>query len=101
MRLSFRSELPNHTPEEVFDWHERAGALERLTPPWGKAEVLHRAGGIKDGGRVSLRVRRGLASFRWDLKHRGYEYGRAFGEEQVDGPMRSWVHNHSLALQGR
>ena len=98
MRLSFRTELPNHTPKEVFDWHERPGALERLTPPWAKAEVLHRAGGIKDGGRVSLRVRRGLASFRWDLKHRGYEYGRAFGEEQVDGPMRSWVHNHSFAV---
>lgn len=94
MRFTFHTELPGHTPEEVFDWHERPGALERLTPPWGDVEVLHRAGGIKDGGTVSLKVRRGPTSFRWDLRHRDYEYGRQFRDEQVAGPLKSWVHTH-------
>ena len=96
MRYTFRTDLPEHTPEEVFDWHERPGALERLTPPWGDVEVLHRSGGIKDGGKVSLRIRRGPTSFRWDLRHRDYEYGRQFRDEQVSGPMKSWVHTHSF-----
>ena len=65
MRYAFRTDLPDHTPEEVFDWHERPGALERLTPHWGDVEVLHRSGGIKDGGKISLRIRRGPTSFRW------------------------------------
>jgi uncharacterized protein (TIGR01777 family) len=96
MRLTFRTELPDHSPERVFDWHERPGALERLTPPWGDVEVLHRSGGIEDGGLVSLRVKRGPTSFRWDLQHRDYEYGRRFRDEQVNGPLRSWVHTHTF-----
>ena len=96
MRFTYRTELPEHTPEEVFDWHERPGALERLTPPWADVEVLHSSGGIRDGGRVSLRIRRGPATFRWNLRHRDYQYGKQFVDEQVEGPMRSWVHTHSF-----
>ncbi len=94
MHLTYRCELPDHSPEEVFDWHERPGAFERLTPPWGDVEVLERSGGIRDGGTVSLRIKRGPTSFRWDLRHRDYERGRQFRDEQVSGPMKSWVHTH-------
>lgn len=94
MRYTHRTELPDHDPPTVFDWHERPGALERLTPPWGKVEVLHRAGGIKDGGEVTLRVHRGPTSFKWELRHRDYEHGRQFRDEQVSGPLKSWVHTH-------
>ena len=41
MRFNYRTELPGHEPETVFDWHERPGALERLTPPWGEVEVSY------------------------------------------------------------
>lgn len=97
MRFTFRTELPDHDFEDVFDWHERPGALERLTPPWGDIEVLHQSGGIRDGGRVSLRVRHGPKRFRWDLRHRDYVYGKQFRDEQVEGPMTSWLHTHSFA----
>ncbi len=96
MRFTFHTELPAHTPEDVFDWHERRGAFERLTPPWADLEVLHRSGGIRDGGTVSLKIRRGPTSFRWDLRHRDYVYGRQFRDEQVNGPLKSWVHTHSF-----
>lgn len=94
MRFEYRTELPDHAPEAVFDWHERPGALERLTPPWGEVEVLHRSGGIRDGGEVTLRVHRGPASFTWELKHRDYEHGKQFRDEQVSGPLKSWLHTH-------
>lgn len=96
MRLTYNGSLPDHTPEEVFAWHERPGALERLTPPWGKVEVLEREGGIQDGGRVVLRVHQGPASFRWELRHLDYVAGRQFCDEQVHGPLRSWRHTHAF-----
>lgn len=43
--------------DEVYRWHARAGALERLSPPWTHAVVESRSGGIEDeGARVVLRV---------------------------------------------
>ena len=37
-RFTRRSEVP-HPVEEVFAWHERPGALDRLSPPWEVVEV--------------------------------------------------------------
>lgn len=96
MRFSYQTEIPDLSPEEVFDWHERPGALERLTPPWGDVEVVSRSGGIKDGGKISLRIKRGPTAFRWDLIHKEYVHGRQFRDEQVSGPMKSWSHTHSF-----
>jgi len=97
MRFTHSSELPAHSPTDVFDWHERPGALERLTPPWGRVDVLERAGGIKDGGEITIRVHRGPTSFKWRLRHRDYEYARQFCDEQVSGPLKSWLHTHSFS----
>ena len=41
-----------------------------------------------------LRVHEGPASFRWELRHRDFEPGRQFRDEQVSGPLKSWVHTH-------
>jgi len=40
----------------VYAWHTRPGALERLTPPWERVQVLSRTGGLDDGARTVLRV---------------------------------------------
>jgi uncharacterized protein (TIGR01777 family) len=94
MRLTYGTELPQHSVEHVFAWHERPGALERLTPPWGDVTVEKKEGGIQDGARVVLRVRQGPASFSWDLRHRDFERNRQFRDEQVSGPLKSWTHTH-------
>lgn len=100
MRLTYNGEIPDHGPEEVFAWHERPSALERLTPPWARVDVEEREGGIRDGGRVVLRIHQGPASFHWELRHRDYEAGRQFRDEQVHGPLKSWVHTHRFAPAG-
>ena len=97
MRFTYRTELPGHDREAVFDWHERPGALQRLTPPWGEVEVLEGGGSIRDGAEITVRVRRGPTSFTWHLRHSDYEYGRRFRDEQVSGPLKSWVHTHGFA----
>lgn len=100
MRLTYRTHLPGHSVEDVFAWHERPGALERLTPPWADVAVEHRDGGIRDGATVVLRVRQGPTSFRWELRHTGYERNRQFCDEQVSGPFASWRHVHRFSSDG-
>jgi uncharacterized protein len=86
--------------EAVFAWHEAPGALERLTPPWGGVTVLSRDGGIRNGARVSLRVRLGPLPLRWDFEHVDYQPGRSFTDRQVRGPFRSWRHVHRMIPRG-
>lgn len=59
--------------EEVFAWHSRPGAFERLTPPWEKVKVIERTDGIKDGARVVLNTFACLFPQQWVPEHRGYE----------------------------
>jgi uncharacterized protein len=82
----------------VFAWHERPGAFERLTPPWEHAEVVERSGGLEDG-RAVIRVGAPL-SLRWVARHRDYEAGRQFADEQVEGPFTHWRHLHRFDPDG-
>jgi uncharacterized protein (TIGR01777 family) len=86
-------ELPV-SAREAFDWHERPGAFERLTPPWQDVDVIERSGGIRDGARVVLRLRMGPASLRWVVEHRDYEPGVRFRDVQIKGPFARWEHEH-------
>lgn len=83
--------------EEVFAWHERPGALRRLTPPWVDVEVLESEGGIRDGARVVLRIRKGPLDVRWELEHLDFEENRRFRDRQVSGPLAHWVHTHRFS----
>lgn len=85
---------------DVFAWHARHGALERLTPPWDQVEVLERTGGIDDGGSVVLRVSVGPFSLRWTAKHTDYREGEMFRDEQQSGPFARWSHTHLFEPDG-
>ena len=85
--------------EEVYAWHARPGAFERLNPPWDPATVESRAGGIEDeGARVVLRV--GPARQRWVAEHHGAVRGREFHDRQVSGPFALWEHGHRMEPEG-
>jgi uncharacterized protein (TIGR01777 family) len=85
---------------EVFAWHTRPGAMERLTPPWENIQVTDRSGGMSDGGTVTLRFRRGPIPLTWTVKHTAFEPDRMFRDEQVDGPFERWVHTHRFEAEG-
>ena len=93
---SVRLPFPAHT---VFTWHTRPGALERLTPPWERMAVLERSGGIEDGGQVTVKIG-GPFGFRWVARHRDYEAGHQFTDEQIRGPFSHWVHHHLVEPDG-
>lgn len=91
--------------DEVFAWHERTGAVTRLTPP-GMATLLGRpTDGINVGSEVRLRLTHpllaGVAGGRlgvtWVARHTELVPGERFVDEQVSGPFKSWRHEHLFA----
>ena len=87
-------------PVQVFDWHRRSGALERLTPPWERIDVLEKAGSIKEGNRTVLRARMGPLSTKWVAEHVDYVDGVQFKDVQISGPFTRWEHTHRVDPDG-
>lgn len=81
-------------PEEVYAWHARPGAFERLVPPWERVRLLSRTGSIADGDEAQLEMRLGPLPLRWRARHRDHVPGRQFADEQVGGPFARWRHTH-------
>ncbi|MFE5775589.1 TIGR01777 family oxidoreductase [Brachybacterium sp. NPDC056505] len=110
MRIEARTPL-DHGVDEVLAWHERPGALVRLTPP-GMARIEDPdAGGLEVGRRVAVRLGAPLLpaglSPRWELRHASREDRgsgatavHAFVDAQVTGPFRAWRHQHEIAGTG-
>jgi len=96
--LSFRAsrDLPFNV-DKVFAWHERPGALARLTPPWAQPEVLSCNGTIHDGDSTTLRVKAGPLHFEWEARHFDFKSGVVFKDEQVRGPFAKWIHEHRFS----
>lgn len=102
MRIT-RSALITHPFEDVAAWHERPGALVRLTPP-GLGQVADpSAGGVEHGRTVAAQIGPGVlpGAVRpvWRLEH-GPVTRTAdeliFEDHQVSGPFRRWEHAHHL-----
>jgi uncharacterized protein len=99
----FRSRIELDYPvEQVFGYHTRPGAFERLSPPWEGVRVLKKKGGIEPGAQVLLELRKGPARLRWALEHTQYEENRLFVDEQMgsEGPVASWRHEHRFEPLG-
>ncbi|WP_313814845.1 TIGR01777 family oxidoreductase [Glutamicibacter sp.] len=98
MRINHESVIPVPV-DQVFTWHERPGAMQRLLPPWQPVTAIKQAQSLEDG--VS---ELGLpAGLRWEAPHVAQRYvpQRLFVDEMtIEGPLRgaakslSWRHEH-------
>lgn len=82
--------------QEVFNWHKRPGALERLTPEWEPLEVVSRTGGIQPGDRVEIKTSTWGIPLRMLIEHRDYIEGQQFRDVQIKGPFKTWIHTHRV-----
>jgi len=82
---------------DIFKWHARPGALERLTPPWDSLRVLKRNGDIRDGDITTLEMKAGPVPYTWIARHEGYRENVVFKDRQLKGPFKHWVHRHGFA----
>jgi len=84
-------------PEELFPFFANAANLEAITPPWlqfhidTQLPVVMQAGTLID---YRLRVR-GLP-LRWRTRINVWEPPHRFVDEQLRGPYRRWVHEHTF-----
>ncbi len=91
--FEYQAEYPC-SAEELYNWHSRQGALERLLPPWQKITVVARQGGIEPGGMVELAMHAGFFPYRYRARHIENIPGIMFRDIQEKGPFASWCHSH-------
>ena len=85
---------------ELFAWHAREGAFDRLSPPWERVQVVGRQGTIRDGDSIDLEIKLGPVPVRWRAIHRDFVDGHQFCDTQEGGPFRYWKHVHRLEANG-
>ena len=88
-----RIELPVPAAE-AFAWHERPGALQRLTPLFAAMTVEEPPDGLAVGTQVILRTGIGPIRPRWVAEHVVYDPPHEFRDVQRSGPFAQWDHRH-------
>jgi uncharacterized protein (TIGR01777 family) len=96
--FEYRSIMPV-SAENLFAYHDRPGALERLLPPWENIKVLERTGGIPDGGKLIMEMKIGPLRKKWIALHHDYVAGRQFVDTQASGPFSAWEHTHKCVAE--
>ncbi len=95
-----RSTRINRPAAEVFNWHLRPGALERLAPPWEPITVVSSSGPLAEGMRVVIRTGTGLARMEWEVEHNEFVPGVRFRDVMRRGPFARWEHVHAVEPDG-
>jgi len=93
-----RTPIPHASAADLFDWHARPGAFERLNPPWDPVRVISRTGsGLQAGVELELQAHVGPFPLTWRAVHTECAPGEGFVDEQRSGPFRYWRHEHRFA----
>src|SRR6187200_542409 len=80
---------------DLFAWHIREGAFERLNPPWQQFKVIERKGNIQSNGTVKIKMKiAGPIHTTWLVRHSDYIEGKQFKDSQIKGLFSAWTHTH-------
>ncbi len=91
-----RRTVVDASADELFQWHGRPGAFERLVPPWESVRLRTPHPGLVEGSRVELAVKVGPITTHWVARHTEVEPGRGFVDVQESGPFSRWRHQHGF-----
>lgn len=84
-------------PEEVFDFYADAFNLEKLTPSWLRFEVVTPAPiTMRSGAEIDYRLRLHGLRLKWRSRITDWDPPHRFADEQIRGPYRMWVHEHTF-----
>ena len=92
-----RVEIP-FPVHDVFNYHVRKKAIDRLIPPWSFLKIIKPNNGLGIGETCILELQCGPLKLRWIAKHSGYIQDQVFQDEMIKGPLKSWRHTHSFTL---
>ena len=84
-------------PEELFPFFGDAANLDAITPPWLHFKIVTpQPIEMKEGALIDYRLRvRGLP-LKWRTRINVWEPPFRFVDEQLKGPYRQWIHEHTF-----
>ena len=88
----------NASAEAVFAFHERPDAINLLTPAFLFPQIKRLIGTGLEAG-TELIITTGFISH-WHARHTTYIKNKLFVDEMVEGPMKSWRHEHRFEALG-
>lgn len=85
----------------VFPFFSEAGNLEALTPDWLNFKlVTPRPIHMGTGTVIDYRIRLRLVTMRWRSRITVWDPPHRFVDEQLKGPYRRWIHEHTFTQDG-
>jgi ligand-binding SRPBCC domain-containing protein len=95
-----RTRVPRQRAE-VFAFFADAGNLQELTPPWLRFEILTpRPIEMGPGTLIDYRLHLRFIPVRWRTRITVWEPPHRFLDEQLRGPYRLWLHEHTFEEDG-
>jgi ligand-binding SRPBCC domain-containing protein len=82
--------------EDLYDFHDKPGAMKKLVMPGTFAQILRDDRLNLQEGELEFRLWFGPLPQHWIVRHETGPNTHSFVDRMISGPLASWVHEHKM-----